>query len=185
MNVYAIPMVLKEEVVERCKKGDASAFTTIYNSCCKDVYNTIYRIVNHSAEAEDILQECFITVYHRLHTFENRSSLKTWIKRIAINQSIDALRKRKITFSEINETYNSIEQKESDEELEFTDLKVDAVKNAISNLAPGYRAVASMYLFDEMPQEEIAQILGISHSTVRTQYKKAKEKIWEYLEYQK
>ncbi|HMP28189.1 MAG TPA: RNA polymerase sigma factor, partial [Saprospiraceae bacterium] len=104
---------------------------------------------------------------------------KTWINKIAINHSIDALRKKKVIFGELHDhNYSIPDGKAEDDDFE---LKVQDVKNAIMSLPAGYRAVVSLYLLEGLPQEEIGKILGISHSTVRTQYKKAKEKIWQQL----
>lgn len=169
-------MVYNEEVVERCKKGDNSAFTELYKTHSKDIYNTIHRLVNHTAEAEDLLQECFITAYHSIHKFESKSSVKTWLSRIAINKSIDSLRKNKVIFGELTGSEENHWDKDEIDEGEF-EYKVSEVKNAISNLPLGYRTIVNLYLLENIPQEEIGKMLGISHSTVRTQYKKAKEKI--------
>jgi RNA polymerase sigma factor (sigma-70 family) len=170
-------MINTDDVVERCKNGEQAAFALLYKTHAKEVYNTIHRLVNHTAEAEDLLQECFITAYKNIEKFESRSSVKTWIQRIAINHSIDSIRKKKVYFGEINENSHSIADDVSVDEEEF-ELRVNEVKKAILNLPTGYRTVVSLYLFEGIPQEDIGKMLGISHSTVRTQYKKAKEKIW-------
>lgn len=185
MTVDLQIMINGYDVIEKCKKGDQAAFTSLYHTYAKDVYNTIFRLVNHTGEAEDILQESFLTAYKNIEKFENRSSIKTWITRIAVNQSIDSLRKKKIYFAEMNESILGMTDDVEEWNEEDFELKVSEVKRAILELPVGYRTVMSLYLFDGIPQEEIAQIMGISHSTVRTQYKKAKEKVWQQLKFQK
>lgn len=165
----------QNEIIRRIKGGDQVAFANVYQAHVVQVYNTIHRLVNHTAEAEDIMQECFMTVYNSIGKFEERSSLSTWINRIAINQSIDALRKRKVKFVEQDDRIADSDEGNVDEADH--EMKVEDVKNAIMNLPDGYRTIISLYLLDGIPQSEIADMLGISHSTVRTQYKKAKDQI--------
>lgn len=165
----------QNEIIRRIKGGDQVAFANVYESHAVQVYNTIHRLVNHTGEAEDIMQECFITVYNSIGKFEQRSSLSTWINRIAINQSIDALRRRKAKFVEPDDRLAESDD-DSVDEAEH-EMKVEDVKKAIMDLPDGYRTITSLYLLDGIPQAEIAMMLDISHSTVRTQYKKAKDQI--------
>ncbi|MFX5207089.1 sigma-70 family RNA polymerase sigma factor, partial [Acinetobacter baumannii] len=74
----------------------------------------------------------------------------------------------------------SLQDDEAIDEAGF-ELKVEAVKKAINALPEGYRTVVNLYLFEQLPQEEIGVLLGISHNTVRTQYHRAKAKIWKTL----
>ncbi|MFX5510209.1 sigma factor, partial [Acinetobacter baumannii] len=85
-----------EEWVERGKKGDSRAFTELYHRYAKELYNSIFRIVQHTGEAEDLLQESFVIACQQINQFEQRSSFGAWIKRIAINKAISSLRKKKI-----------------------------------------------------------------------------------------
>jgi RNA polymerase sigma factor (sigma-70 family) len=173
---YDMPVGTQQ--VGRYSNGDSLSIDEMYKLHAPSVYNTIYRLVKHTAEAEDILQESFITAYQKLHTFEHQSSVKTWITRIAINKAVDTLRRNKHQFVDIEIPDNSQETDIDEEDFAY---QVDEVKKAIMALSPGYRTVASLYLIDDIPQAEIGQILGITHSTVRTQYKKAKAKILEYI----
>jgi RNA polymerase sigma factor (sigma-70 family) len=168
-----------EEWVERGKQGDSRAFTELYHRYAKELYNSIFRIVQHTGEAEDLLQESFVVAFQQLHQFEQRSSFGAWIKRIAINKAISSLRKKKIRFEELAPD-PSLKEEEGIDEATFI-LKVEAVKKAIASLPEGYRTVVNLYLFDQLPQEEIGELLGISHNTVRTQYHRAKAKIWKTL----
>jgi RNA polymerase sigma factor (sigma-70 family) len=168
-----------EEWVERGKKGDSQAFTELYHRYAKELYNSIFRIVQHTGEAEDLLQESFVIAFQQINQFEQRSSFGAWIKRIAINKAISSLRKKKIRFEELA-LDPSLQDDEAIDEAGF-ELKVEAVKKAINALPEGYRTVVNLYLFEQLPQEEIGVLLGISHNTVRTQYHRAKAKIWKTL----
>ena len=169
--------LVRDELVERCKLGDASSYETVYLKYAKAMYNTSLRIVNNTADAEDVLQEAFLDAFRSLNDFHYHSTFGAWLKRIVINKSINILRKRKMQLVELDSTNThalSEEEKLDEQDLQ---LKVDQVKKAIQKLADGYRTVISLYLLEGYDQEEISEILGISHNTVRTQYIRAKQKL--------
>lgn len=133
--------------------------------------------MNHTADAEDVLQESFVDAFAAIDSFAYKSTFGAWLKRIVINKSINALRKRKMHIIDIEKTsvVHMPEDESSDEEgLKF---KVEEVKKAVKELPNGYRTVLSLHLFEGYDQEEIAEILQISHATVRTQYMRAKQKL--------
>jgi len=141
------------------------------------MYNTSLRIVNNVGDAEDVLQEAFTDAFRHLNDFRYNSTFGSWLKRIVINKSITLLRKKKMQLVDI-ETTQVADKGDSDsvDEAAF-EYKVDEVRKAIQRLPDGYRAVVTLYLLEEIPQEEIGNILGISHNTVRTQYHRAKQKL--------
>lgn len=141
------------------------------------MYNTSLRIVNNVGDAEDVLQEAFVDAFRHLNDFRYNSTFGSWLKRIVINKSITLLRKKKMQLIDI-ETTQVADRGDSDsiDEAAF-EYKVEEVRKAIQRLPDGYRAVVSLYLLEEIPQEEIGTILGISHNTVRTQYHRAKQKL--------
>jgi RNA polymerase sigma factor (sigma-70 family) len=170
---------VSDELVERSRQGDNEAFGALYHRHSRELYNTICRLVGHTAEAEDLLQESFITAYQALSKLDHQASFGAWIKRIAINKSITLLRRRKARFVELDPERDPAEE-EGVDEMEF-ELKVEEIKKAINKLPEGYRTVVNLYLIEDIPQEEIAGMLGISYNTVRTQYHRAKARIWESL----
>lgn len=142
------------------------------------MYNTSLRIVNNTGDAEDVLQEAFLDAFRSLHDFHYRSTFGAWLKRIVINKSINTLRKRKMELIGIDDDQHlPLLPEENTVDEESLQLKVAEVKAAISKLPDGYRAVLSLYLLEGYDHEEIAGILGIQHSTVRTQYIRAKQKL--------
>lgn len=168
--------MVRDELVERCKRGDKAGYEALYKQYSKAMFNTSLRIVNNTADAEDVLQEAFIDAFRSLHEFHYRSTFGAWLKRIVINKSINTLRKRRITLVELEQDANIIFEEETIDEASLQ-LKVEEVKTAIRRLPDGYRTVLSLYLLEGYDQEEIAGILGISHNTVRTQYMRAKQKL--------
>jgi RNA polymerase sigma-70 factor (ECF subfamily) len=141
------------------------------------MYNTSLRIVNNSADAEDVLQESFLDAFRSLHDFHYRSTFGAWLKKIVINKSINILRKRKNGLVDIENTELQAmtdEEAVNEEEIQY---RVEAIKKMITRLPDGYRAVISLYLLEGYDHEEISEILHISHNTVRTQYVRAKQKL--------
>jgi RNA polymerase sigma factor (sigma-70 family) len=166
-----------DELVERCKQGDGLSYSQLYNKYAKAMFNTSLRIVNNVSDAEDVLQDAFVDAFRHLEDFKYKSTFGAWLKRIVINKSISLLRKKKIQMVDI-ETTQVADRGDMDsvDEVAFQ-YKVDEVRKAIQQLPDGYRAVVSLYLLEEIPQEEIGNMLGISHNTVRTQYHRAKQKL--------
>ena len=168
---------IKDELVEQCKRGHIPGFQVLYDKYSKAMYNTSLRIVNNSDDAEDVLQEAFTDAFRSLNDFNYRSTFGAWLKRIVINKSINVLRKRKFDMVDIDhpDVYLKPEEEEIDEqEIQF---KINAIKNSIKLLPDGYRTVITLYLLEGYDHEEIAEILGITHNTVRTQYVRAKQKL--------
>ena len=165
------------QLVERCKQGDSRSFSVLYHQYAKAMFSTCYRLLNDFAAAEDVLQEAFTDAFRHLQHFEYKSSFGAWLKQIVVNKCITHLRKNKIKWIDVenSEADKLTEEPELDEnEIEY---KVQEIKQAIQQLPNGYRTVLTLYLLEGYDHEEIAQILGITHSTTRTQYKRAKDKL--------
>ena len=168
---------IRDELVERCKRGDPQSFQQLYRQYSKAMYNTSLRIVNNTADAEDVLQESFLDAFRSLHDFHYRSTFGAWLKKIVINKSINILRKRRNDFVDMESTELQAvtdDEPANEEEMQY---KVEEVKRMITRLPDGYRTVLSLYLLEGYDHEEISQILNISHNTVRTQYVRAKQKL--------
>ena len=166
-----------DELVERCKQGDPRSYGELYQKYSRAMYNTSLRIVNHTADAEDVLQESFVDAFGAIASFGYKSTFGAWLKRIVINKSINALRKRKMEIIDIEKTSVLHMQEEEGVDEEALQFKVEEVKKAVKDLPNGYRTVLSLHLFEGYDQEEIAEIMQISHATVRTQYMRAKQKL--------
>lgn len=166
-----------DELVERCKQGERKSYAELYQKYAKSMYNTSLRIVNHTADAEDVLQESFCDAFAAIDSFGYKSTFGAWLKRIVINKSINALRKRKMDIIDIEKTTALHITEEDSYDEDAINFKVDEIKKAVKELPNGYRTVLSLHLFEGYDQEEIAEILQISHATVRTQYMRAKQKL--------
>lgn len=170
----------KDDLIARCRAGDPSAYTILYDQHAGAVYNSILRLVGHTAEAEDILQDSFVAAFDGIAAYRESGTFKAWVKRIAINKSVDLIRKRRVRFVELEV---SVIPERVDEEVDEQDFAytMDAVHGAIDALPYSYRTIFSLYAIEEVPHAEIAEMLGLENGTVRTQYHRAKQKILETL----
>ncbi len=87
---------LNQEIIDGCISGDQKAQFQLYKQYYLSMYNTSLRIVRNDAEAEDIMQDSFLSVFEKIQTYEGKVSFGAWMKRIVVNKYIDALRKRKV-----------------------------------------------------------------------------------------
>jgi RNA polymerase sigma-70 factor (ECF subfamily) len=171
----------RDELIERCLKGDTPGYKELYVRYSKAMYNTCLRMLNNVAEAEDVLQESFIEAFKNLERFEHRTSFGGWLKQICINRSINQLKKRKIDWVDMEKAavYDNADETAIDEAE--TIMQVELVKKAIMKLPDGYRTVLNLYLLEGYDHEEIAEILHVAESTTRTQYMRAKQKLLQLL----
>jgi RNA polymerase sigma-70 factor (ECF subfamily) len=170
-----------DELIERCKKGEAAGYKELYQRYAKAMFNTCLRIVNNTAEAEDVLQESFAEAFRSLENFEYRTSFGGWLKQICINRSINQLKKRRVTWVDIDATDTQYGAEENFIDEDDIALQVASVKKSIMALPDGYRTVLSLYLLEGYDHEEIAAILNVAASTTRTQYTRAKQKLLQLL----
>jgi RNA polymerase sigma factor (sigma-70 family) len=170
-----------DPVLESCKKGDVLSYQLLYNRYAKAMYNTCLRIVNNRSDAEDILQEAFCDAFQNLNAFEYKSSFGSWLKRIVVFKAINKVKRDKHRWFEITDTTKStLQEEEKIDEAEFA-FKVEEIKKAIYQLPDGYRTVLSLHLLENYKHSEIATMLDVSASTVRTQYIRAKSKLLQLL----
>lgn len=162
-------------LVRRCQQGDREAFRQLYEQYGKAMYNTCLRMMNDVHDAEDMLQEAFILVFKNINSFRGEASIGAWMKRIVVNKCLNHLKKKHPHFIPVDELEYQPEE-DPVNEAEF-ELNVANVKKAIDNLPDGYRIILSLYLFENYTHGEIAEKLGISESTAKTQYMRAKRKI--------
>ncbi len=171
---------IHQDVVDRCKHGDRHAQNQFYNLYSKAMYNIAYRITNNELDAEDVLQDSFVNAFKNISSYRGTASIGAWLKRIVINNSLTAVRKRKVAFSPV-EDYDELADSSEPENDEMLYLNVDRIRNAIQLLPDGYRVVFSLYLMEGYDHKEIASILNITESTSKSQYNRSKKKLQKIL----
>lgn len=168
---------IHQHLIEDCKRGVDQARFKIYELYSKAMFNVCYRMMNNREDAEDLLQEVFLQAFTKLDSFRFESSFGTWLKTITVRLCINAIHKRKVELVYCEEIDDQSPQEEADN-LEFTAANI---LKAMDELPEGGRIVFSLYLLEGYDHGEIAQILGITVSTSKTQYMRAKRRVQEIL----
>lgn len=168
---------IHQDIIDQCMEGSSKAQFQLYKLYYKAMYSVSLRIINDEMEAEDVMQEAFLSAFGKISSYKGEVSFGAWLKRIVVNRSLDYLKKRKVQFEEVNERTTEI----VDYQMETKEINSKVLKEAIQNLSDGYRVVLSLYLIEGYDHEEISQILGISNSSSRTQLLRAKNKLRELL----
>jgi RNA polymerase sigma factor (sigma-70 family) len=173
---------IHQELIARCREGDQEAFFRLYQLYARNMYNVGYRIVNNAEEAQDVLQEAFISAFRNLEFYRGDATFGAWLKRIVVHKAINHLKKRRMERFPDDESWD-IRQEEVEEEV--FPHPVESVRNAIEQLPDGYRAVLSLYLIEGYDHGEIAEILGITESTSKSQFNRSKKRLRDILEQSK
>ncbi len=180
MSLKATVLNPHAELIEQCRQGSREAHYRLYKLYAKSMYNIGYRIVNNTGEAEDVLQEAFISAFRNLEYYRGEASFGSWLKRIVVNKAINMLHKRRLEYIPDDESFDLAEPPDTEEKV--FPYSVDQVRKAIGALPDGYRAVLSLYLLEGYDHSEIAEILGISESTSKSQFNRSKKKLRNLLE---
>ncbi len=150
------------------------------------MFNVCMRILNHVGEAEDVLQEAFIDAFAKIGDFRQQATFGVWLKQIVVNKAINHLRSRRVELVNIDEygiggdEYDIADYPDTNTYNEDnTKYEVERIRRAMEQLPEGFRVVLSLYLFEGYDHEEIGNILGISETTSRTQYMRAKKRLLE------
>ena len=172
---------IHDELIEACRRNDRKAQLQLYKNYYKAMYNTAFRILRNSAEAEDVMQEAFLAAFKKIDEYKGDASFGAWLKRIVVNKSLDELKKKKELVS-IDEKEILIEDNGQEENyLEILSYKIEQIRQGIEELADDDRVIISLFLLEGYDHEEIAQVLNISYGASRTRYSRARQKLREML----
>lgn len=166
------------------KKTETYDIESLMITYGNDVLRTAYMYVKDQHLAEDIFQDVFLKVNQKLHTFEGKSSIKTWIIRITINTCKDYLKsawnKRVTPITEYQEQTLREEKDEFDEVERKEDSRM--IRNVIMELPDIYKEVVILVYYQEMTISEVASVLKVAEGTIKSRLARAKEKLRIYLE---
>jgi len=168
-----------ERLLVLCNEGNQLAQMEVYNRYQNAMYNTALRIVKNTGEAEDVMQESFITAFTKLGTFKGTASFGSWLKRIVINNSIAHYRKSQ-RFVDVPEEMFTEEMGDVGNgmaEEDYTCLRVQEVMKCMDKLHVSYKEVLTLHLIEGYDYEEMCDILQISYANCRTLMSRAKESL--------
>ena len=168
-----------EQLIENCKKNDAKAQSQIYKLYASKLFSLSLKYSRSRAEAEDNLQDAFVTIFQKIDQYKNKGSLEGWLKRITINTALQRYRSVGV-FDIISEEQIEDVSIEMDDET----IEIDYLLQIIQELPDRYRLVFNLYALDDYSHKEIAEMLDISTGTSKSNLARArmilKEKIERY-----
>jgi len=165
-------------IIDGCKAGKQKEFRKLYNFYASPMLSVCYRYSRNMADAEDILQEGFIKVFRKIKEFKGSGSFEGWLRRIMVNTAINHY-KANLKHSFHHEYNDEMHDKAGEMNLSekvFIEKEVsqEQILSLVQDLPDGYRMVFNMYVLDGLNHKEIAQDLGISENTSKTQLFKAR-----------
>lgn len=161
---------ISQDLIAQCIRGDRVAQYRLYKQYSTAMYNLCIRMVSNRSEAEDLLQEAFVKMFRELPSFRGQSTLGAWLRRIVINQCLNHIRKKQPFFVTIDDhEFREIPE----EKISSYDFTADEIHHAILRLPEGARVVCVLHLLEGYRHSDIAETLGISESTSKSQYRRA------------
>ena len=178
-------MFSEKEIVDGCKNGKKKFQDLLYEKYSALLLGVCIRYTKNRMEAEDILHDAFIKILINIKFFElkNQGSLYSWLKRITVNTALNYLRDNlKHTFNQDIDDFNISNQiSDSEEKNSYPDIEPKEILKRINEMPNGYKVVFNMYVIEKYSHQEIADLLGISINTSKTQLFKAKKHLQEKL----
>ncbi|MFO7880829.1 MAG: RNA polymerase sigma factor [Bacteroidota bacterium] len=172
------------ELIRGCKKGDRQSQRMLYEAFYGKMLGVCMRYSRDSSEAKDMVQEGFIKVFDKIKSYKHKGSLEGWIKKLIINNTIDYLRKNKkmkMSYEEESDLKQMKDEKAEDDEYKsLLKLQAETIVRLIQKLSPAYQTVFNLYVVEDLSHAEIADKLGISAGTSKSNFAKAKEKLREF-----
>jgi RNA polymerase sigma-70 factor (ECF subfamily) len=169
-----------EQLIKNCVKQDAKAQSQLYKQYASKLFSLCLKYSKNYAEAEDNLHDAFITVFSKIDQYNNKGSFEGWLKRIAINTSLQRYRENVGVFDIVNE--GNIEDVTVD--INDKDVHIDFLLKIIQELPDRYRLVFNLYVLDGYSHVEISELINISIGTSKSNLARArmilKEKIEDY-----
>jgi RNA polymerase sigma factor (sigma-70 family) len=163
-------MLSENELIEGCRKDDRAFQKALYDQYCRKMLVVCLRYSKTTAEAEDTMQEGFVKVFNGIRNFRHESKLETWITRIMVNTALNVQRKKLYLYPMVDvEEINLPEEEMSISGLHFTQLL-----EMIQSLPHGCQIVFNLFAIEGFSHKEIAEQLGISEGTSKSQFARAK-----------
>lgn len=158
-----------DQLIEHCKKKDIKAQSELYKLFSSKLFSVSLKYSRNYAEAEDNLQDAFVTIFNKIEQYKNKGSFEGWLKRVTINTVLQQYRKEKV-FDIINENISNDVELEIDEDT----LSIDYLLKIIQELPDRYRMVFNLYVLDGYSHKEIATMLDINIGTSKSNLARAR-----------
>jgi RNA polymerase sigma-70 factor (ECF subfamily) len=163
-------------LVARCREGDLGAFEELYKGHAGRLYSLAFRMLGNAADAEDLLQEIFLSAHRKLESFRGDAALGTWLYRLAMNQILDYVRSRAGRAGQLTDGLEDAGMLPDTSGHRLADRAIDRIdlERALAELPDGCRAAFLLHDVEGLEHKEIGQVLGIAEGTSKSQVHKAR-----------
>lgn len=168
-------MLSEQELIDGCRKNSRSFQKALYERYCRKMLVVCLRYSRTTAEAEDILQEAFVKVFQGIKNFRQESKLETWITRIMVNTALNFQRRKLYLFPMVDVEEIDIPE----DEVSISDMNFAQLIEMIQSLPQGCQIVFNLFAIEGYNHKEIAELLGISEGTSKSQYSRARSLLQE------
>ena len=173
----------RRELIRRAQKGDPQAFAALYAAHKRRIYSLCLRMVHKPEDAEDLMQEAFLQVFRKLHTFRGDSAFSTWLHRVTVNVVLMNLRRKPWRETPLEDIGHPNQEDAVASEIGTEDHQLThsldriALERALDELPPGYRIVFALHDMLGYEHQEAAEMLGCSAGNCKSQLHKARLKL--------
>ena len=185
-------MAVSKKIIKRCKQYDKKAQAYIFEKYAYDFLGICLRYIKDRAKAEDVMQDAFVTIFSKINQYKGTGSFEGWMKRITLNTALIQLRKDKKEIVSDNFDYYEAENNRSEQKrdlnpsdmqsvIEHAKFQQCEIIEIINELPAGFKTVFNLYVIEGMMHKEIAEELGISTGTSKSQLLRARLKLKELL----
>ncbi|MDF3028236.1 MAG: polymerase, sigma-24 subunit, subfamily [Fluviicola sp.] len=159
-------------LVNECAKGNSKAQRALFDKFAPKMLAVCQRYLRNSQEAEDVLQDGFVKVFQKIVDFKMEGSLEGWIRRIVVNTALDTIRKNKKLLDDVQ--VEEVQYKVSFTDHQFDGMDLAQLMKLIDGMPDGYRIVFNMFAIEGYSHKEIADTLGVTENTSKSQYSRAR-----------
>lgn len=173
------------EIVKRARCGDQAAFAELLEAYREPVFYTLVKMVKNTDDAEDLTIEAFGKAFNNIHQYQPTYAFSTWLFRIASNNAIDFIRKKRVFVTSIHHFYTNKDGESvglditsghlDPEQVLIKDQKIKAMRKVVEKLKPHYKELITKRYFEELSYEEIAETMSLPLGTVKAQLFRARE----------
>ncbi len=170
-----------EQIIDGCRKADNCARRELYERYSRLIFGVLCRYVPNRAEAEDLLHDCFITIFTRVGEYRGEGSFEGWCRRIAVHTALDHLRRNnRLELVDIDSNYSIISQTTVNPDV-LDRYTAEEVVALMGQLSPTARTIVNLRVAEGLDYHQIAEMLDMNESTARSQFRRARENLLELL----
>lgn len=167
--------MLNDKLIKDCQKNDRQAQSNLFQLLAPKLMGVCVRYMNNKEDAQDVLQDGFVKIFHNIHQFKFEGSFEGWARRIMVNMALEQLRKKHaLKFSEDIDNHFYLETYDEDA---ISYLNKKDLLHIIQNIPSGYRTVFNLFAIEGYSHKEISEQLNISEGTSKSQFARARKYI--------